>query len=407
MFTTILYFLPSVVSGLWCVTFLTKMKNMRQTLFTVLLASFTFYFAANAIYIAPATDYDTLVMVDAVDIPLVLAMLAVICIYFSFLYAKPKFKGVQIAFFIPSIIVGTIANLLYYIVGFDHAAALVELLDKGAPLPAEFQTEIYRMYRFFSEPFVNFCAIIFFVWIGVEYVLVARKRGYRFGDISRFFCKGGRLAPEFAIATLIVSVILLQLPMTVYGRRFFLTHVNMGIITCFLFAIIQHFISYIEYYSDNKSELTLYSMLHLQVAPPPPVAADDAEEAPGALEVRTVSPRMVKVAERFHTMMEEEQIYKDENVSLTSIAEELGVSRASLSSLIANTYGKPFRELLTSYRIHFAQQYMLAHPTATQEVVAHECGYKNAQYLNSKFKEVTGNTPAMWLAQSAKMVQND
>lgn len=85
-------------------------------------------------------------------------------------------------------------------------------------------------------------------------------------------------------------------------------------------------------------------------------------------------------------------------MSLALIADDISVSRASLSSLITGTYGMSFRELLTAYRIRHAQQFMMDNPSATQEVVAHECGYKNAQYLNSKFKEVTGYTPAMWMA---------
>lgn len=398
MFTTILYFLPSIVSGLWCVIFLTKLKNKRQTLYTVLLAAFAFYYAANAIYIAPHTDYDALVVMDAIDIPLVLSILAIIIMYFHFFHTKPKFSGVQITLFIPAIIVGTIINLLYYIIGFDNAAKLVEIMDQGMPVPAEYKTEIYRIYAFFSEPFVNFCATLFFVLIGIEYIIIGRKKGYSFGAISRFFFKRGSLTPEFAIASLIMATIVFSLPMTFFGRRFFLDHVSLGIINCFVFAALQHFISYIEYYSDSQPVLTLYSLSHLQVSPPPEPAGEGkkAEEA----EVKMASPRMMKVAEQFHTLMDEKHIYRDEAVSLSAIAEDLGVSRASLSTLIMHTYGMPFRELLNKYRIQHAKHFMLDHPTATQEDVAHECGYKNAQYLNSKFKETTGCTPAMWMAQN-------
>lgn len=403
MLTTILYFLPSIVSGLWCVIFLTKLKNKRQTLFTVLLAAFAFYYAANAIYIAPHTDYDALVVMDAMDIPLVLSILAIIIMYFHFFHTKAKFSGVQITLFIPAIIVGTIINLLYYIIGFDNAAKLVEIMDKGMPVPAEFQTEIYRIYAFFSEPFVNFRATIFFLFIDIEYVMIAKKKGYRVGDICRFLFRKGNLAPGFAIASLIMMIILLSLPMTFFGRRFFLDHVSLGIINCFAFAALQHFICYIEYYSDSLPVLTLYSLSHLQVSPLPEPASESkkAEET----EVKMASPRMMKVAEQFHTLMDERHIYKDEAISLSAIAEDLGVSRASLSTLIMNTYGMPFRELLNKYRIQHAKHFMQDHPTATQEDVAHECGYKNAQYLNSKFKEATGCTPAMWMAQNTAAKQ--
>lgn len=400
MFTTTLYFLPCIVSVLWCAIFLTKLRNTRQNLFTILLGEMSFYFASNAIYIIPATNYDVLVKMDAINIPLILTLLATITIYFHFFYAKPKFSGVQITLFVPAIIVGTIANLLYYIVGFDNAATLVEMMDKDQPIPAEYKTEIYRMYDFFSEPFVNFCALIFFLFISMEYILVAKKKNYRFGDISRFLFKGKTLPHEIAIATLMMILMLHSTPLVLFGRRFYLEHVNIGVIVSFSFAIVQHFICYIEYYSDSLSELTLYRLFHLQIATPTPVANDDTE--PDTPKVKVASSRMTKVAEQFHQMMNDQRIYKDENISLATIAEEIGVSRASLSTLITNTYGMSFRELLTKYRIQHAQQYMIDNPTATQEVVAHECGYKNAQYLNSRFKEVTGCTPAMWMAKNSE-----
>lgn len=400
MLTTVLYLLPSLVSLLWFFSFVFKVKSDRQLLFTGMLAAFVFYYAANAIYITPHTDYDALVVMDAIDIPLVLAILALILIYFHFFRTKVRFSGVQITLFIPAIVVGTIINLLYYIIGFDNAAELVRILDTGAPVPAEFQTEIYRIYRFFSEPFVNFCASLFFVLISAEYILVAKKKGYRFGDICRFFFRKKSLAPEFAIATLFMATIALSMPMTIFGRRFFLEHVNVGIINCFLFGILQYFISYIEYYSDSQPVLTLYALSHLQMSPPAE-SADEGKKAEDP-ESKMVSPRMTKVVRRFHALLEEQHIYQDENISLNTIAEDLGVSRASLSALITTTYGMPFRELLNKYRIQHAKQFMLDNPTATQEEVAMASGFRNAQYLNHKFHLMEGETPAMWLAKKGK-----
>lgn len=82
------------------------------------------------------------------------------------------------------------------------------------------------------------------------------------------------------------------------------------------------------------------------------------------------------------------------------VAELLGMSWFSFSSLVMNTYGIPFRELLNGYRIEHAKRYMRDNPSATQEIVASESGFKNAQYLNHKFKEMVGETPAMWLAKN-------
>lgn len=80
----------------------------------------------------------------------------------------------------------------------------------------------------------------------------------------------------------------------------------------------------------------------------------------------------------------------------------MGVGKTTLSTLISQHYDATFRDLVNKYRIEEAKQFMAANPKETQETVALHCGFKNAQYFNTQFKKIVGETPAMWLAGLSK-----
>lgn len=413
MFSTIIYFLPCLVSLLWFLRYVFRSKNERQTLFMVNLALYAFYFATFALYISPSTDYKSMVYMDAVNIPVILVLLAVVVLYLHFHYKNVRFKGSQTVLLIPAIITGTIVNLLYYIIGFDNAAKLIELTDKGEPIPAEYMTEIYRMYNFFAEPFVNVCAGVFNIAIFTLGILIERKVGYRFGDLYQFAFRGMSFSRSGLTAVLTMMVFALLLPMLLMGRRFMFHHEYIGMLMSAAIAIVLHCMSYVEFYSSQSRIVSLHDLLFVQVDKVK--GKDDENEnenkdedkdnvnvvnSEGDVKISaTVNRRRVEQERRLRDMFEIDKIYLDESLTSSAVAEMLNISRTSISSLVTSTYGMSFRELLSHYRIEHVKQFMLANPTATQEAVASESGFKNAQYLNYKFKEIVGETPAMWLAK--------
>lgn len=377
------------------------------------LALYAFYFATFALYISPSTDYNSMVYMDAVNIPVILVLLAVIVLHLHFHYKNVRFKGSQTVLLIPAIITGTIVNLLYYIIGFDNAAKLIELTDKGEPIPAEYMTEIYRMYNFFAEPFVNVCAGVFNIAIFALGILIERKVGYRFGDLSRFAFRGMPFSRSGLIAFLTMLVFALLLPMLLMGRRFMFHHEYIGMLMSVAIAIVLHCMSYVEFYSSQSRIVSLHDLLLVQVdkqneKDDSNVNANESEDnnANSESDVKisaTINRRRVEQERRLREMFEIDKIYLDESLTSSAVAEMLNISRTSISSLVTSTYGMSFRELLSHYRIEHVKQFMLANPTATQETAASESGFKNAQYLNHKFKEIVGETPAMWLAKQGKV----
>lgn len=404
MLSVVLYFLPCLVSLLWLLSFVLKVKSERQMLYTFILAFYVFYFATYALYVSPITDYEMMVRMDAINIPVIMTLQAAMVLFMYFNYRKPVFTGIQLLLLVPALVLGTIVNMLYFILGFDNTARLIELEDKGLPIPPEYNTEIYRMYNFFSEPFVNVCSAFFFVMMLMLYIGILRKEHYRLGDNMRFLFRGGSYSPVLIVSQLMLSILFLLCPMLLLGRRFIFQHDTVGILLTMSVAVVIHVMSHVEFYASHLKEVKLYDLLHIRLdrleekgETMMPLKADSGEE--DAETKRELTRRKAFAVQQLQELLETRRIYVDENLTSSQVAEMLGLSRSSFSALVTSTYGMPFRELLNKYRIEHAKQYMLANPTATQERVAMECGFRNAQYLNHKFRQMEGETPAMWLVK--------
>ncbi len=100
--------------------------------------------------------------------------------------------------------------------------------------------------------------------------------------------------------------------------------------------------------------------------------------------------------------MDEEHIFTDNSLTVNSLADSFGVSRSTMSSIVSSVFGMPFREYVNDRRIEYAKEYMLANPKATQEAIAAECGFKDGNLFNRKFKRVVGETPLEWLVKNYK-----
>ncbi|MCQ2164108.1 MAG: helix-turn-helix domain-containing protein [Bacteroidales bacterium] len=403
MLISVLYLLPCLVSLLWLLSFIFRVKTQRQTLFMFILAMYVFYYATYAVYISPTTDYHTMVVMDAFNIPVILMLLAFIVLYMYFNDRKTaKFEGVQLVLLVPAIVLGTIVNMLYYILGFDNTAKLIELADKGLPVPAEYTTDIYRMYNFFTEPMVNVCSGIFILGIFFWGIKIIRKGNYQAGDMMRFFFKGKAVPPQKILAALMILSFIILIPILLMGRRYIFLHEAMGVFMSICIAVVIHCLSHVEFYASHLKQVTLYELSHIrlgQAADGEDTASSEGDSASDQTG-KGMTSRQAEAAQKLSDLLEKNRIYTDENLTSSMVAEMLGISRSSLSSLVTGTYGIPFRELLNSYRIEHAKRFMCENPTATQEIIAAECGFKNAQYLNHKFREMVGETPAMWLAKN-------
>lgn len=434
MLLSVVYFLPCLVCLLWFISFLFKVKNQRQKLFMWIMFLGVLYYAAYASYIFPDADYETMVRIDVLGEPVGLALGAAQVLYMNMRRTGKPLNALHFFLFIPALLVGVVVNLFYYILGFDATVRLAQSYDAaGGHATGEFNTGLYKLYLFFDVDVFSVVGGLLLLALLVQCVLVSRKYGYKFGDAFRFFFMGKPTHPARSMSLLYICSVILLAPVIILGRTYVMNHMMLGSTLCLLIALCQNFLGHVEFHSPEEGEVSLYSLSHLNQqaqknkqfeekpsaleenpAPveqkPAPVEEsipdEEKEPLPEEHEHHGVdmagASKLEALAEKFRILMEEEKLYRQDDLNMAALAEKMGVGRTTLSTMINQYYGIPFREVLNKYRVEAVKCYLLENPTTTQETLAFECGFKDASSLNKKFKEVEGDTPLIWLTKQAR-----
>jgi two-component system response regulator YesN len=87
-----------------------------------------------------------------------------------------------------------------------------------------------------------------------------------------------------------------------------------------------------------------------------------------------------------------ENNYNDENISLTTTAQNAGLSPNHFSAVFVQETGKNFIEYLTAIRIEKAKG-LLKHSAMKSADIAYEVGFNDPHYFSFIFKKNTGMSP--------------
>ena len=103
-----------------------------------------------------------------------------------------------------------------------------------------------------------------------------------------------------------------------------------------------------------------------------------------------------ELAERLRRLLESDEVFREEGLTIRSLAERLGAQEHKVRQLINAQLGfKNFNAFLNGFRIAAAEK-QLADPTKAHlgvAEIAYQVGYRSLATFNRAFKEVTGRTP--------------
>lgn len=109
------------------------------------------------------------------------------------------------------------------------------------------------------------------------------------------------------------------------------------------------------------------------------------------------NPKRTALVYKLQEFINDKSVYTDNELNIDVLAIRLGTNRSTLSSLINQTYGMNFKTLIATLRIEEAKRILKTNPTMPIEVIATSCGYKDKVNFFRRFKELTGDTPRVWL----------
>lgn len=410
MLLSLIYFLPCIVSLLWFASFILKKKTSRQRIFCYAEGISVAFYAILGIYLFPDIDYETMVRMEAISIPLSVLFPAFIVAYmYMHCFGKKMNDKLFFLLIIPAIVVAVAVNLLCHIVGFDRAAEVSRQFASHEGLVGEMNTHVNQLYCFFTYDVFIVIEAVYLLLMYAGCLMTMHRQGYHFGDISRFFFRGKASTHSRVIAFLYIAELTLLIPPICLGGVFVANHVSLGVFLTAALAIVKHLIAFVEFYSDQEKPVTLYELSHLTLFNREDTLQLSLEEREALIteeeENKNVPTpaqlKMDKRLEQFRELMEKKKVWRDEELTAASLCDMMGIGKTTLSAMISQQYDSTFRDFINNYRIEAAKRYMLDHPKATQETVAQKCGFRTAQYFNTQFKKAVGETPAMWFTHHA------
>lgn len=138
--------------------------------------------------------------------------------------------------------------------------------------------------------------------------------------------------------------------------------------------------------------LVLYLLLRF------PDLARKAEEAvTTAYAVSTLGKVDIeRVLAALRRSFEHEHVYRDQDLSLSRLAEQLELSGHQLSELINTQLDTSFPRLVRQYRIDAAKRMLIDEPRASVLSVGLSVGFNSQSSFYSAFKDVTGTVPSRY-----------
>jgi AraC-like DNA-binding protein len=101
-----------------------------------------------------------------------------------------------------------------------------------------------------------------------------------------------------------------------------------------------------------------------------------------------------KLAADLGVLMSKEQLYKENDLKLETLAEKLNSNRHFVSQVINQYYKTNFFDFINANRIDEARRLLISDPELNIIEIAYAVGYNNKVTFNTVFKRFTGVTPS-------------
>lgn len=105
-----------------------------------------------------------------------------------------------------------------------------------------------------------------------------------------------------------------------------------------------------------------------------------------------------KILDQLSLFMQQEQVFRDQDLTISQVADQLSVSRTYLSQVINETYGQNFTNYINEYRIELAKKYLANREYDKYAIsgIAEMVGFRSLSSFNTCFKKITGLTPSYY-----------
>ncbi|WP_431127181.1 helix-turn-helix domain-containing protein [Flagellimonas flava] len=112
--------------------------------------------------------------------------------------------------------------------------------------------------------------------------------------------------------------------------------------------------------------------------------------------INTTSEEHQTLIGRLEKHLLQNESFKNYNLTIASLAEEIGIPKRKLSELINDHYDQNFVDFINTYRINKAKERLMNPKDSNETIleVLYDVGFNSKSSFNTAFKKKTGITPS-------------
>ena len=229
-------------------------------------------------------------------------------------------------------------------------------------------------------------------------LILIRKYSYRLKEIFSALdkVKLNWLRNITWMALIAIGMFIFEIIMLLADIRF----LEFGQLSSFLIAI---YVYTLGYWGMLKSEIFLEpavvnSMAELRALEEERINTDLAAESKKYEKSGLSESKGEKILNSLSTLMEEEQPYRDSEITLTQLASTLSISPHNLSEVINSRLQKNFFDFMNEYRLQEVKKDLLDPAKSHLKIlaIAFDAGFNSKSSFNTIFKKHTGKTPSQY-----------
>lgn len=169
------------------------------------------------------------------------------------------------------------------------------------------------------------------------------------------------------------------------------------------FALVVYYIAINGYSAVNipLRRLHFQPQLLLQYQQPKLIGTSPQTEEASFELVEAEDALLTSWKQKVKTAVENERVYEDPELTLSSLAKKLSTNTSVLSRVINQGFNTSFNDFINEYRIQAVKEKLKAGEQQTQTLlgIAFDCGFNSKATFNRAFKKATGLSPKEWMAQ--------
>lgn len=377
MIEFVVFTLPMFVSLFWSVALFADAKrdDKPRVVLAVFLLFASIIYASHALYFSE--NYDIYLIMDPIYTLTSLSVFPLFYLYIKTVAkdSKPDPKDIWILF--PGLFFGVTTAIFFVLLTPDELFAYIrnmvykEKTDFIFSTTAKIQIILYKAGRVVFA--IQLIPSVYFSWKLIRAYDKKIKEFYSSTEERTLTWAGNMMIA-------MVSAAIFSLILNTLGKAFFIHDSMLLLFPSLAFSIILYAIGFMGY--NQRYSIQTYQG---------DILKDNYINHKHSTEVTRH-----KLHDQLLVLLNEKEIFRNTNLRITDISEQLGTNRSYVSNIVNNEFKSTFSDLINHYRVEYAKKLLLDGKLYILEYISEESGFASVNSFLRAFKKETGTTPGIY-----------